>query len=121
MKHIRETTKKNSSSPPSDLVLYFLASLLILISNIEVAEAISRCEYVCSADDRCRNGECVLTYCVDTPYCFKFCSLCSLTTTCQQAGEYCYLFDQNSATQHTFRTNHSILIIGSFLLSCLNF
>lgn len=99
------------------LVAYLLACLVL--NNQVQSQIISRCEYVCGSDVRCKSGYCVLTYCIDTPYCFKFCLNCGNRLECQQTGPYCYFLDTSRA--NTFNTNHltkHFIIIGS-LCFCL--
>ncbi len=78
------------------LVLQLLLSNPISVQKSSVS-ALSRCEYVCQADSNCRSGECVLVYCIDSPYCFKFCMQCGYQVKCQSAGPYCYLLESSSA------------------------
>lgn len=75
--------------------LYFS---LFLLASLAIVNAISRCEYVCNSDLRCIEGECVMTYCIDNPYCFRFCYLCNTKTECYENGNYCYLLFGGSNT-----------------------
>ena len=98
---------------------YLSVSLFNIPSNFLVNAIVTRCDYVCAADDACRAGNCVLTYCLDTPYCFRFCFQCQSETNCQQAGPYCYLLFPTNDSRSTLRLCSKIHIIYLFLISAL--
>lgn len=70
-------------------IIKIITEILIIITVIQSTQAQSRCEYLCQNDDNCRKGLCVLTYCIDTPVCYRYCFQCFDREECQQSGEYC--------------------------------
>ncbi|RNA32596.1 hypothetical protein BpHYR1_038724 [Brachionus plicatilis] len=48
-----------------------------------------RCDSLCQNDERCKSGQCILTYCSETVACYKFCLLCDQNLQCFETGDHC--------------------------------
>ena len=63
--------------------------VLVFFTMATGTYAQSRCEYLCQKDEKCNKSICVLTYCIDTPACFKYCFQCYDQEKCEQSGPHC--------------------------------
>jgi hypothetical protein len=82
----------------------------------------SRCDYLCQNDDACRSGRCVLTQCLDTPSCFRYCFYCNYEEKCYEAGQYCFAYRARSnspppSISHKLASWHAFLHV--FLVGVL--
>ena len=100
---------------------------LVFITMVTRTHAQSRCEYLCQKDYKCSKGMCVLTYCIDTPACFKYCFQCYDQEQCQQSGPYCdaltaadyfayYLLKSNSGVHFVNFNLFALTLVFNFLI-----
>jgi hypothetical protein len=84
---------------------------VVVVTTDPLADKVAtRCDYLCQNDDACRSGRCVLTQCLDTPSCFRYCFYCNYEEKCYEAGSYCYAY-------HSVRSNSAVTNPSSFFFA----
>jgi len=74
----------------SRINLAALLSIIWLLITKQTSAQLNRCDFLCQNDDNCRSGRCVMTQCVDTISCYRFCFQCGEEEKCYETGDYCY-------------------------------
>ena len=96
-----------------------LLIVMLLLITKETSAQLNRCDFLCQNDDNCRSGRCVMTQCVDTISCYRFCFQCGEEEKCYETGDYCYYLRAfNSA--NAIKTKSTLIgTISVFLFAAL--
>lgn len=63
-----------------------------------------RCDSICQNDERCKSGQCIITYCSESVACYKFCLLCDQNLQCFQTGDHCLYANRSSRNYFSNKT-----------------
>lgn len=75
--------------------------VLILHCGTTIQFSLSnRCDSLCQNDERCKSGQCILTYCSETVSCYQFCLLCNQNLQCYKTGDHCIYGNKTCKIYH---------------------
>ena len=97
-----------------------ILTIAFLLNCRFTGQSSDRCDSICQNDERCKSGQCILTYCSESVACYKFCLLCEQNLQCFQTGDHCYYANRSSINYYYKKTMIKLWITFTVIIIKLN-